>query len=101
MSGNIFWGLSQAFHRAVCGKTPAFGLFLGYHRGGFSRETSKKVIPKRPKLGRPTKKHPQKTNPKQKLDDGWPESEKGKDVDVKYIEERRRCEKISEERMNI
>ena len=36
-----------------------------------------------------------------KLDDGWPESEKGKDVDVKYIEERRRCEKISEERMNI
>ena len=37
----------------------------------------------------------------QKLDDGWPESEKGKDVDVKYIEERRRCEKISEERMNI
>ena len=35
------------------------------------------------------------------LDDGWPESEKGKDVDVKYIEERRRCEKISEERMNI
>ena len=34
------------------------------------------------------------------LDDGWPESEKGKDVDVKYIEERR-CEKISEERMNI
>ena len=39
--------------------------------------------------------------PKKKLDDGWPESEKGKDVDVKYIEERRRCEKISEERMNI
>ena len=38
---------------------------------------------------------------KKKLDDGWPESEKGKDVDVKYIEERRRCEKISEERMNI
>ena len=37
----------------------------------------------------------------QKLDDGWPESEKGKDVDVKYIEERRRCVKISEERMNI
>ena len=37
----------------------------------------------------------------QELDDGWPESEKGKDVDVKYIEERRRCEKISEERMNI
>ena len=37
----------------------------------------------------------------QKLDDGWPESEKGKNVDVKYIEERRRCEKISEERMNI
>ena len=36
-----------------------------------------------------------------KLDDGWPESEKGTDVDVKYIEERRRCEKISEERMNI
>ena len=36
-----------------------------------------------------------------KLDDGWPESEKGKDVDVKYMEERRRCEKISEERMNI
>ena len=36
-----------------------------------------------------------------KLDDGWPESEKGKDVDVKYVEERRRCEKISEERMNI
>ena len=35
------------------------------------------------------------------LDDGWPESEKGTDVDVKYIEERRRCEKISEERMNI
>ena len=24
---------------------------------------------------------------KKKLDDGWPESEKGKDVDVKYIEE--------------
>ena len=40
-------------------------------------------------------------SPKKKLDDGWPESEKGKDVDVKYIEERRRCEKISEERMNI
>ena len=39
--------------------------------------------------------------PNLKLDDGWPESEKGKDVDVKYIEERRRCEKISEERMNI
>ena len=39
--------------------------------------------------------------PPKKLDDGWPESEKGKDVDVKYIEERRRCEKISEERMNI
>ena len=38
---------------------------------------------------------------RKKLDDGWPESEKGKDVDVKYIEERRRCEKISEERMNI
>ena len=38
---------------------------------------------------------------KDKLDDGWPESEKGTDVDVKYIEERRRCEKISEERMNI
>ena len=36
-----------------------------------------------------------------KLDDGWPESEKGKDVDVKYKEERRRCEKISEERINI
>ena len=36
-----------------------------------------------------------------KLDDGWPESEKGTDVDVKYIEERRRCEKISEERMSI
>ena len=38
---------------------------------------------------------------RKKLDDGWPESEKGKDVDVKYIEERRRCEKISEERVNI
>ena len=37
----------------------------------------------------------------EKLDDGWPESEKGKDVDVEYIEERKRCEKISEERMNI
>ena len=40
-------------------------------------------------------------NQKKQLDDGWPESEKGTDVDVKYIAERRRCEKISEERMNI
>ena len=40
-------------------------------------------------------------SPTKELDDGWPESEKGTDVDVKYIEERRRCEKISEERMNI
>ena len=39
--------------------------------------------------------------PQKKLDDGWPESERGKDVDVKYKEERRRCEKISEERMKI
>ena len=54
------------------------------------------------KLKEPTKRNIQPNPPKKKkLDDGWPESEKGKDVDVKYIEERRRCEKISEERMNI